>query len=136
MADKNVQLHNADGDNLLPKTTLQNITDLTIETITPTITKLSGNADIYQVFARRYGKVVHIQISVNTTAVTSAGSNVFEGQLSSHRPILNVVGSSFAGGTVQEWALGTDGKLTVRNLIGSLNGNGQKPTTGFTYIEA
>ena len=103
--------------------TINNIDPFETTTGNLTITKTSGDSTVTGTYAK-YGNIVFCDLLITTTATISAGSNIFEGAISTFTP---AIGSSFVGyiGDRSIIALfDTDNSLTIRNASSnSINSN-------------
>lgn len=108
---------------------------LSVETLTITATKTSGSCTIQGCKAYRQGKVVTLEIDIRTTASISAGSVILEATIDGHFPLCYMSTASFASSYVSAILVRTDGRITIREIVGTL------PTSynvfySVTYIEA
>ena len=84
-------------------------------------TKSSGNFSISDYTVYKCGNVIYFELVLagNGSAV-SAGSNGFAGTVSGGPlPVSNARLIGYTAGTIQIASIGSDGSMTIRNLVGS-----------------
>ena len=85
------------------------------ETLSPTLTKTSGNSAVSSISAVRTGNVVSISITFTNGSQTSAGSNSFVGTLSGVPfPANSGNGVGYYGSTFFAYSVTSNGALTER----------------------
>lgn len=107
----------------------------TTQTLTPTVTKTSGNSSIQASQAVKCGNIVQFELELRPTGTTNAGSNIFVGTLSDiPLPAIPSNGSGYMGSSAFIGSLDPDGLITIRVLAA----NRASATTNFmvrwTYI--
>ena len=96
-------------DHVHPKSTTQSLT--------PTITKTSGNSSVDSVSAVRYGNVIQVYAKFISGNAVSTGNNTFVGTLSGiPLPAISVVGASYIGSSALLSGLDPDGSFVIRVL--------------------
>lgn len=102
-----------------------------VESWTPTITASTGTLNEAQGY--KYGSVYTLRINVQNSSATANGSNVFQGTLSNHIPLITSTGAGFYGGIGAVISIANTGVVTVRNIGSSLGAN-NAVTVCVTYI--
>ena len=108
---------------------------LSVETLTITATKTSGSCTIQGCKAYKQGKVVTLEIDIRTSASISAGSVILEATVDSHVPLCYMSTVSFASSYVSAILFRPDGRITIREIIGTIPTN-YNVYYSITYIEA
>lgn len=107
---------------------------LSVTNGTNAVTKTSGNATVRESNYYQYGKVVEMRLVLDTTASTSAGSNVFQGTIKNAlKPMEYVTGVGFNGGAIQIGQISPEGEVLIRNCVSSL-ASGKATGIHFTYL--
>ena len=97
------------------------ITDTT-KTLTPTITKTSGNSVYVESGASQSGKMVTVYANfLNSGSAVNAGSNSFVGSISGiPLPAVRTTGIGYYGSSIFMSPIETDGSLIIRVLAAQL----------------
>lgn len=104
-------------------------------TLTPTVTKTSGNSSIQGSAAVRYGNVVQFELELRPTGTTNTGSNMFVGTVSNiPLPAIPSNGSGYMGSSAFIAELTTDGDITVRVLAANRASASSNCMVRWTYI--
>lgn len=112
-------------------TALSNL-GLSVQTVTPTLTKTSGGT--CTVAMRRFGQVVFVSVTVTASGSVAAGSNIYVGKLTNFpAPIFNTIGCAYYDARAVMIQIATDGTLTARNLISAAS-SGAASQTAWCYL--
>lgn len=103
--------------------------------ITPTITKTSGNATVNSSAFTREGRVCQLYVRFSLSATASPGDNIFTGTISGIPfPIWTINAVDYTGVDIYTTTLSASGSLTV-HLGGTANvGSGSSPTFSIVYL--
>ena len=105
------------------------------ETLSPTVSKTSGNTSIDSAEAVRYGNVIHFNFNFLFTGTTNAGSNAFVGTVSGiPLPAIPQNGAGFFSNSALIGALDSDGIMTIRVVGGNRSSSQTVASVRFIYI--
>ena len=103
-------------------------------TITPTITKVSGDGAVDQLTLYRSGTVCQLKFRISTAAVSS-GTALYVGDLSdAPAPIDSVSTATFYHGACLVVYLNTSNRVTIQVVGGATLDSGGTTLVGFTYL--
>lgn len=97
------------------------------------ITKTSGNSTATGTYAK-YGKILAINVHLETTGTTNSGSNIFVGKITNFTPAINGMLVGYLGGRAIIGAFGTDNVLTIRNASSQSANSGASINIRGTFI--
>jgi len=104
------------------------------EILTPTVTKISGNTTVDNVYAHRFGNVVELLVQFRFTGSVNSGSDALHATVSGiPLPIIeSTLGSGYFSNSGLLGRLNSDGDLVIRVVGG--NRSSSSTTAGFTII--
>ena len=114
--------------------------DVGLEVTTPTVSVSATTGTLSGAYARKYGKVVQLSITVQNSSSVASSGNVFTGTLNTTalRPLMVTTGGSFFGAHAINGYLNQSGDITIRNASSTtvtISG-ASTATVSFTYIVA
>lgn len=101
----------------------------------PTITKSSGNCQISQIQARKWGPIVQLHFMIKSDSATASSGNFFVGTIQDgYKPAVYVSGVGFYGARAIVCRITTDGEIMVRNTYSDSVTPTEGIDFGLTYI--
>lgn len=106
-----------------------------IATVTPTVTKTSGDSSVNACTFTREGRVCQLYLRFQLTANANPGSNVFVGTISGiPMPIWTINAVDYTGVNVYTATLASSGVITIHLSGTATVGSGSAPTFSIVYL--
>jgi len=129
-------LFSSDGTNaFIYDNTIGKFINMSSTLTAPTITKSSGNCQISQIQARKWGPIVQLHFMIKSDSATASSGNFFVGTIQDgYKPAVYVSGVGFYGARAIVCRITTDGEIMVRNTYSDSVTPTEGIDFGLTYI--